>query len=92
MWQAELEATRTEIQKWQTAFQDGPATPAGATPGDLVFSCFYICSVFIFNADFTSLMIVFKKYYVDFCCMCILFPLLSFDFLITEVAALQTLG
>ncbi|XP_038982944.1 FKBP12-interacting protein of 37 kDa isoform X1 [Phoenix dactylifera] len=30
--QAELEAARSEIQKWHSAFQNGPTTPAGISP------------------------------------------------------------
>ncbi|CAL9118330.1 FKBP12-interacting protein of 37 [Musa troglodytarum] len=30
--QEELEASKSEIQKWHSAFQNGPATPAGTSP------------------------------------------------------------
>ncbi|RZR84803.1 hypothetical protein BHM03_00011684 [Ensete ventricosum] len=33
LYQEELEAAKSEIQKWHSAFQNGPATPAGTSPG-----------------------------------------------------------
>lgn len=33
LFQAELEAARSEIQKWHSAFQNGPVTPAGTSLG-----------------------------------------------------------
>lgn len=31
--QAELESARSENQKWHSAFENGPVTPAGSMPG-----------------------------------------------------------